>query len=114
MSDNYLVRVPYVEGHSHTSTWISDFPQIHQHHQDDHAAHHGHHGHPELSQKEKTLDYLRKEMVMLATNKKAVQDKICYRTCFKFLDRDYVDFCLKQKCDQSSFEQAAKALNLLK
>ena len=110
MADSFIVKVPYSQGHSHFSTWVSGFPQLHQH--DDAHGHDSHH--VELPQQQKTLDYLRKEMVALATDRNSVEAYVCYRTCFKLLDRDYVDFCLQKKCNQPSFTAAARHLNLLK
>ncbi len=106
-----ITKIPYTVGHTHFGTWVSDFPQLHQH---DEHGHHGHEEHKPLSQKQQILDHLRKELVTLAVDRPAIEQKLCYRTCFKFTDREYAEYCLKVKCGQSDFIQAAKALNFYK
>ena len=67
-----------------------------------------------LPQKEVVLDHLRMELLDLAKNPQAIQNRLCYRNCFKWKDRSWVEFCLNRKCNQNNFEEAAKAMNYLK
>ena len=111
MNIQVISKVPYTEGHSHFATWVKDFPQLHQH--DDHHGHHDDH-HKPIPQKEQILDHLRKELVDLAQDSKSIKQRLCYRSCFKLPLREYVEFCLSNKCGQSNFNDAARTLNLLK
>jgi hypothetical protein len=107
MSFNFINKVPYTKGHSHFYDEITDFPALHEHH--DH-----HHGHEKLSRKEQLLDNLRKDLIEATVNPSLVQNKLCYRSCFKLMDRDYTSFCLQKKCNQPDIYEAAKLLKLLK
>ena len=111
MNQQFITKVPYTESHSHFANWVKDFPQLHQHDEHDH---HGHDSHKPLSQKQQILDHLRHELVDLATDRNAIKNKLCYRSCFKILDREYAQYCLQEKCGQSDFNAAARALKLLK
>ena len=67
-----------------------------------------------LPQKQVILDHLRKELTDIAINPQLVKNKLCYRECFKLNDKDYISFCLEQKCGNPGFMEAAKQLDLVK
>lgn len=99
-----ITPVRFTKAHSEFYNYIESFPDQKHMHDDDHG----------VSQKELTLDHLRRELVDLAKNPKAIQDRLCYRTCFKWGDRDYINYCLSQKCGGVSFNYAANTLGYLK
>ena len=85
-------------------TYISDFPDMQRTH-----AQPG-----DLPQKQVILDHLRKELVDLTLKPNQIENKLCYRNCFKWANKDHINFCLDKKCGNPGFEQAAKVLNYLK
>ena len=108
----FINRVPTVETHTHFNAWVKDFPALHP--QGEHGHGHGHHGHAPLPHRQQLLDHLRKELTQLSTDRKSIEQKLCYRSCFKIMDREYAEFCLKERCQQPDFKAAARAVNLLK
>lgn len=102
--EDRITPVRFVKSHSEFFNYIESFPDQKKMHDDVNG----------VSQKELTLDYLRKELVDLAKNPKAVQDRLCYRTCFKWGEREYIQYCLDQKCGGTNFYSAANSLGLLK
>eukprot|EP01017_Pseudomicrothorax_dubius_P019901 TRINITY_DN21938_c0_g1_i3.p1 TRINITY_DN21938_c0_g1~~TRINITY_DN21938_c0_g1_i3.p1 ORF type:complete len:100 (-),score=34.33 TRINITY_DN21938_c0_g1_i3:252-551(-) len=42
------------------------------------------------------------------------EDKLCYRTCFKFLEKRHIEFCLERKCGTKDFHRAASVLGYVK
>ena len=99
-----IAPVRVKKAHSEFYNYIESFPDQPKVHE----------GPNDLPQKQVTLDHLRKEMIDLAKNPQAIQNKLCFRNCFKWTDRDYVEFCLERKCNKTNFEEAARALNYLK
>lgn len=103
MEDTF-VPVKGIKAHSEWYDYIESFPNMKKMHDDVDG----------LSQKQITLDHLRKELVDLAKNPKLIEDRLCYRTCFKWGHQEYVQYCLDQKCGGANFYSAANALGLLK
>lgn len=97
-------NIPFVKAHSEFYDYIESFPN---------QVHHPN-GPNDFSQKEILLDHLRKELIQLAVNPKQIQDRLCYRNCFKWREKSYVEFCLNKKCNQNDFFEAARVLNYLK
>ncbi|CAK79537.1 unnamed protein product (macronuclear) [Paramecium tetraurelia] len=42
------------------------------------------------------------------------EDKLCYRTCFKIQEKEYVQFCLNKKCSGAPYLKAAQVLGYVK
>ena len=99
-----ITPVRFNKGHSEFYNYIESFPD-----QKKILEGPGH-----LPQKQVMLDHLRKELLEMTLNPQKIQNRLCYRNCFKWTDREYVEFCLNKKCNQNNFEEAARTLNYLK
>lgn len=107
MSFNFINKVPFIKGHSHFYDEIVDFPSLHDHN-------HHEHNENQLSRKEKLLNHLRSDLIEAAEKPQLVENRLCYRECFKLMDRDYTSFCLEKKCNQNDFNEASRVLGYLK
>lgn len=97
-------KVEHHNSHSEFFNFIESFPN--QRKVDEHPGH--------LPEHQVALDHLRRELVDIAKNPKHYEDKVCFRTCFKWQQRDYIQYCLDQKCGGADFNGAAKVLGYSK
>jgi hypothetical protein len=99
-----VTRVPFKEGHTDHHVFIESFPE----------QKHVPEGPGILPQKQQTLDYLRAELISLVHNRPEIEASICYRTCFKWQQREFIEYCLQKKCGDPGFKTAASKLGLLR
>ena len=107
MNYDNTTPVPFHKSHSHFFDYIEEFPQTKKVQDKIERIE------KEVSIEEVRYDILRKELIEFTKNKKATEDYVCYRKCFKNPERSIVEFCLERTCN-ANFNTAAKALNLLK
>lgn len=96
-------RIEFHMAHSEYYKYIESFPNQRK------VDEKGH-----LTEHQQRMDSLRSELTQLAVNPKQIENKLCYRTCFKWNDKDYIQYCLDQKCGGASFNGAAAVLGYLK
>lgn len=99
-----VTTVPFTMGHTDKHLYIASFPEQVKVEDGPHA----------IPQKQRILDHLRTELRVLAVKPQEVHNYMCYRNCFKWQNREHVDFCLQSKCGNPGFEAAAAHLGLLK
>lgn len=113
MQQAFLSRLNFHRSHSHTSDNIESFDRIEEaksHH------HHSHHSPQEVEfhKKEAILNSLRGELLEIAKDPSQFESRICFRKCFKLETKEFIQDCLKHKCNNANFKEAAMALNLVK
>lgn len=98
-----ISRVDFHMAHSDYYKYIESFPNQRKVDEAGHEAEH-----------QQRMDSLRSELIQLAVNPKKVEDRLCYRTCFKWNDKNYIQYCLDKKCGGASFNAAAAVLGYIR